>query len=82
MISDGSGAVVGILGLAVLLGFYFLPTIIAVMRGHRQTVPILLLNLFLGWTLIGWVVALVWSATSPSAPQVVYVQSAPPPPPS
>jgi hypothetical protein len=42
--------------------FYFLPTIIGVARSKRDLLSIFLLNLFLGWTLIGWVVALVWAA--------------------
>ncbi len=40
---------------------YFLPTIVAFARSKRDTTSILLLNLFLGWTLIGWVIALVWA---------------------
>jgi hypothetical protein len=31
------------------------------MRGHPQTLPILVMNLLLGWTLTGWVAALVFS---------------------
>lgn len=42
---------------------YFLPTIVALVRHKRKVVSILLLNLFLGWTLIGWIVALVWAST-------------------
>lgn len=41
---------------------YFLPAIIALARNKRDTTSILLLNLFLGWTAIGWVIALVWAA--------------------
>jgi hypothetical protein len=40
---------------------YFLPTIIAAARSKRDTTAILLLNFFLGWTMIGWVVALIWA---------------------
>jgi len=40
---------------------YFLPSILAFARNKRDTAAILLLNLFLGWTMIGWVVALVWA---------------------
>ena len=45
------------------LGFvlYFLPSIIAFARNKRDTTSILLLNFFLGWTAIGWVIALVWA---------------------
>jgi len=54
---------VGIIVFILSLAFYFLPTIIALLRRHRNALAIFLLNFFLGWTFIGWVVALVWSAT-------------------
>jgi len=40
---------------------YFLPSIVAFARGKRDAVSILILNFFLGWTAIGWVIALVWA---------------------
>ena len=40
---------------------YFLPAIIGFVRSKRDAVSILVLNLFLGWTAIGWVIALVWA---------------------
>jgi len=40
---------------------YFLPSIIALAKGKRDLLAIFLLNLFLGWSVIGWVVALVWA---------------------
>jgi hypothetical protein len=40
---------------------YFLPSIIAFARSKRDAVSILVLNLLLGWTAIGWVIALVWA---------------------
>ena len=40
---------------------YFLPSIIALARSKRDLLGIVLLNFFLGWTMIGWVVALVWA---------------------
>lgn len=42
----------------------FLPSIIAFARGHHNRFAILALNVFLGWTLIGWVLALVWALTA------------------
>jgi len=50
--------------------FHFLPTIVAAMRNSRHLVAIFLINLFLSWTLVGWVVALVWAITS--EPKWVY----------
>jgi hypothetical protein len=61
----GAGADNLIFPAVILIGFggYFLPAIIAVIRHHDNTTAIVLLNLFLGWTLIGWVAELVWSVT-------------------
>jgi len=58
-----SAGVLGIVGTLVLL-VYFCPSIIALSRAHRETKAILVLNLFLGMTVLGWVAALVWSFTS------------------
>ena len=44
---------------------YFVPTIVAAASKHHNTTAIFVLNLFLGWTLIGWVAALVWACTKP-----------------
>jgi hypothetical protein len=49
---------------------YFLPSIIALARSKRDTLAIFLLNLFLGWSVIGWVVALIWAAKN-DVPMVV-----------
>lgn len=51
-------------GLSIFFTLYFLPTIIASDRKHRQRIPIGILNAFLGWTFIGWVAALIWAFTS------------------
>jgi Na+/serine symporter len=52
---------------AIFLAFYFLPTIIATQRNHTSTGAIFLLNFLLGWTFLGWVAALIWSFTNPTA---------------
>jgi hypothetical protein len=49
------GAILGIILLAI---FYLLPTVIAFLRKCRNTGPVVIINIFLGWTFIGWVVAL------------------------
>ena len=51
----------GFMLLVLIFALYFLPTIIAVNRKKKNQSAIFLLNLFLGWTIIGWVIALVWS---------------------
>jgi hypothetical protein len=44
----------------VLLG-YFVPTAVALRRRHPQIMAIVVLNLFLGWTFLGWLGALIWA---------------------
>lgn len=55
------GSVFLFVALAVGAIVYFLPSIIAQKRRHRQQTAITVLNLFLGWTFLGWVAALVWA---------------------
>jgi hypothetical protein len=50
--------------LAVVLILYFLPTIIANNRGHQNTSGVFIINLLLGWSVVGWVIALVMAAGS------------------
>lgn len=62
------------LGVIILIGAimivpYFLPTIIAMMRGHHNKFPIFLVNLFFGWSLLGWVIALIWAFVKPPPTQ-------------
>jgi hypothetical protein len=59
--------------LIILLGviIYFIPAINAYSKKKANASAVLTLNLFLGWTLIGWIVALVWSSTEDGKPQIV-----------
>jgi Superinfection immunity protein len=38
---------------------YFLPSIVAIVHLRKATPNIFLLNLFLGWTVVGWVACIV-----------------------
>ncbi len=53
-----------ILILLLALFAYFLPTVMASSRGHQNIGMIFLTNLLLGWTVLGWIAALVWAATA------------------
>jgi cytoskeletal protein RodZ len=55
-----------ILILLFVFPLYFLPTIIATARKNANTLGILLLNLFLGWTVLGWLGAIIWAFSSGS----------------
>lgn len=54
-------AELGFFFIFLMLVVYLLPAIIAVRRGHRNTLGICLLTTLLGWTFLGWVGALIWS---------------------
>ena len=45
----------------VVFFVYFIPTIIAMGAERKNSVAITALNIVLGWTLLGWVIALVWA---------------------
>ena len=62
-----------VIGIIILLSLYFLPTIIAFMRNKENKISILALNLFLGWTLIGWVLSLVWALAVDKTAQTITV---------
>jgi hypothetical protein len=47
----------------LIIGLYFLPFIVAIGKKKKNSGAIFILNFFLGWTIIGWVVALTWAFT-------------------
>ncbi|MBO4672146.1 MAG: superinfection immunity protein [Alphaproteobacteria bacterium] len=58
-IFDGSIPVRGIGIIVLLIVLYFLPAIVAINKKHADAICVL--NIFLGWTFVGWVGALVWA---------------------
>jgi len=46
-----------------ILSFYFWPLWIALIGRKQHTAGIFVLNLFLGWTFVGWVIAMVWAVS-------------------
>ena len=57
--SDGALIIFAIFSLII----YFLPSIVANYREIEKQAGVFVVNLFLGWTLIGWVVALTWAVS-------------------
>lgn len=43
---------------------YALPAVVAYLREHRNLIPILIVNVVIGWTLLGWCAALAWAFSS------------------
>jgi Superinfection immunity protein len=71
VLASSGGVLVGFIILAIP---YFVPSIVAFVRHHHNQWAIFALNLLLGWTVLGWIAALVWSLTRPTPqPTVVHV---------
>lgn len=68
-----------ILGVALfcVLGFYLLPTFMAIKRKSPHRTAVVIINFFFGFTLIGWIIALVLASKEPQPVVVVY--NTPPP---
>lgn len=47
--------------LAIMVGSYMLPTVIAAGRRHADLVPIAIVNAALGWTVLGFIGTLAWA---------------------
>ncbi|MGY2294284.1 superinfection immunity protein [Pseudomonas yamanorum] len=60
-VMDSGNPALAFVLLALCFVIYFLPTLVASGRNHANATPIFLVNLLLGWTFLGWVVAIVWA---------------------
>ena len=60
------------LGLFVL---YWLPTIIAIARHTHSALGVAALNFFLGWTGVGWFIALMWALAATPADRVIIIEN-------
>ena len=61
MLESITGFMEGLIVSVFILVGYFLPTILAGAIGNINTAAIFVLNLFLGWTGLGWIIALIWA---------------------
>lgn len=64
----GGNVAVQVIGAAFALALYFLPAIIADRRKRRDVLTLALFNACLGWTVLGWLLALYW-ALQPNPPE-------------
>lgn len=71
-VPDGVPALQAVIAFWMFIGigisFYVTPTIVAVLRKHKNTASIAVVNCLLGWTVVGYVVALAWAFTAEDKP--------------
>lgn len=58
--------------LFVLAALYFIPSIVAFQRKKASMGAIFALNILLGWSFIGWVIALIWALKADIVDRRVY----------
>jgi hypothetical protein len=56
--------------LLIITPIYFLPSILACDKCNYKSV--LLINIFFGWTIVGWIASLVWGLNTAKDPLRVY----------
>jgi T4 superinfection immunity protein len=61
--------------LMILFLMYWLPTLVAIVRHTPSALGVAALNFFLGWTVIGWIMALVWALAAGPAQQVIVIEN-------
>ncbi|GEM_PF-4103137 len=74
LLAQASGASFGFVALLLVGSLYFAPSIVACIRKAPDRGSVIVLNTFLGWTLIGWIVSMALAARSrpqPGAPVIV-----------
>ncbi len=57
-----------ILVVFAILTLYFIPIFIAIIRKNTNLVPVFLINFLFGWTLVGWVISLIWACKNDTVP--------------
>lgn len=65
----------GLVPVLIIAFLYFIPSMTAWVRSHHQLGPIVVVNVLLGWTFVGWVVALAMACSAVKRPET---QDAPP----
>jgi hypothetical protein len=55
------GSTTTILMLLAIVVIYMMPTVIAFGREHPRRQDIAVVNILLGWTLIGWIAVFLWA---------------------
>jgi hypothetical protein len=72
---DGGSVLLGFMFVAVCFAIYFAPAMTA--WNKRCFGSVMAINFFLGWTIVGWVVALAWALKDDTPTKIVVNAPAP-----
>lgn len=79
--NDSGGVILFLALVALIAAVYFIPTGVAFISKHPHAIIIAIANTLFGWTLLVWIVALVWACHKPQPPLVIHQTTTPPVPP-
>lgn len=48
----------------LIIAIYMIPTGIGILRNHNNISAIFICNVIMGWTVLGWIISLIWSFTN------------------
>ena len=54
---------------------YWLPTIVAVARHTPSALGVAALNFFFGWTVVGWIFAMIWALAAHPNERVIIIEN-------
>lgn len=80
-VSDAASVAFWIFMGVLFLAAYFLPSIVAAIRKVPNFGSVIIVNLLLGWTFVGWVVAMAMASRSQVVPVQAHQIEHPPAPP-
>lgn len=69
-----TGASLLLVWLIFAFALYMLPSIIALAKRNKRT-KVILFNIFLGWTVVMWIISLVWACKRDEEPEQVNEES-------
>ncbi len=63
------------ISISILLSLYLIPSFVALFRHHHNISGVVIVNVLTGWTLVGWIAALVMACLrdpQPITPPALY----------
>lgn len=72
---DSQSTAIAIIIMVCAVAWYLMPAIIGYKRGVNSPFSLLCLNLLLGWTVLGWIVCLIWAVSGATRAQDAFYKA-------
>lgn len=71
---EDTETLLGLFVIVIILAIYLIPTFVAISRKKENKTIIILMNVFLGWSIICWLLALLWAVSDDEKPTQIIVK--------